>query len=455
MTINYNGEELPIDLRGRALPSRWDNKNRKWNVLTVEETAYESNYTYCDTVELDTNAKPLSNLYKETREILIQADPDNDHDIVVGNNVSQVIILKPGRQMTIPVNNLNKLYVRSSGSGNNKLNYFARANLLLNQIEVELDKYSIGNRFGLRITLENTIEGWGDKNPVSLTKHEFMEEFDVPQDEIDDFPHYYFIPDGNDFIHVSVKDMTACALRADGTVECWSTVDDNNEVSNKPTDNDFIKIEAGDNFYVGIKEDKSLVSWGNDENGIVSDIPSGNDFIDIKTTFNSAFALREDGTIVGWGKDTGGVTRLPYYNGIISFSVSELGYGHCVRNDGHIYTWFDGYSGSRTLDYTPRVANWKKVYAKLYGGPSFAIDNQNKLIIWGWDDGSEDLSFKYIDTDLRFKDVIVNINGVVLGVTLKDKLLPIIGGDENSTYPDEEIVDIPDEIYIEPNELYN
>jgi len=454
MTLQYNGEELPTDLRGRALPARWDNEKREWNVLTVEETNYESNFTYCDSVDVDTTARPLSPTYKMTREILLQADPDNDHDLFIGDAKKQVMILKPGRQMTIPIDNLDKLYVKTDGIGDNKLNYFARANLLLEYTNLELRKFDIGNSYGIRIKSDGSIEGWGDGvGPMSMTKQQFIDDNGIPPEDVDTLPEFYFVPEGNDFIHVSAKNMNASALRENGTVECWSLYNDNDQISDTPSDNDFVKIESGDGFFVGLKEDGSLVSWGDDEHGIVSDLPVGNNYVDIKTSHSSAIAQKEDGSIMGWGED-GKATVLetiPLTNNITNYDFASSSYGYYVTKEGYINLWFSGYGGGETLDYTPRNSNWKKAFTSTWSGISLAIDNSDKLFIWGGRDPiGNPYKGEYIHTGYTFKSVIKNISEIIIGVTKEDKLIPIKGDPIN----DSVISGIPEDIYIEPEETF-
>ncbi len=58
-------------------------------------------------------------------EVLVQSDPDNTVDILVGTRQAQVIQLKPGQALTIPTSNLNRVYARAASSAP-VLNYIAR-----------------------------------------------------------------------------------------------------------------------------------------------------------------------------------------------------------------------------------------------------------------------------------------------------------------------------------------
>lgn len=454
MTLKYNGEELPTDLRGRALPARWNNKDKEWNVLTVEETSYESNYSYCDSMDIGIDAKPISNVYKEIREILLQADPDNDHDLLIGNASKQVMILKAGRQMTIPIDNLDKLFVRAKGQGNNKLNFFARANLLLDRNSIELKRFDLGVSFGLYIKDDGSIGGWSNGSEMMhITRQEAVDTGLITEEAANTMPDYHFVPEGNDFIHVTAKNMCAAALREDGTIECWGLNDNHNKISDKPTGNDFIKIEAGNDFFVGLKEDGTIVSWGADTGGVVTETPSDDIFIDIKISWEHVVAQKNDGSIVGWGQGGHGSTikNLPLRPDIKNFCISHLGFGHFITKEGYIINWLSNYGGSENLDLIPRDSNWKKVFTSIMNGPSLAIDNSDKLKIWGsvgFDDPYEPM---YIHSNYDFKSIINNVSGISIAVTKDDKLIPITGDLEN----DDILIEIPEDLYIEPTELYN
>jgi len=58
-------------------------------------------------------------------EVLVQSDPDNTVDILVGTRQAQVIQLKPGQALTIPTSNLNRVYA-TAASSTPVLNYIAR-----------------------------------------------------------------------------------------------------------------------------------------------------------------------------------------------------------------------------------------------------------------------------------------------------------------------------------------
>jgi hypothetical protein len=60
------------------------------------------------------------------REVLVQADVNNTVDVYIGNDTTQSICLKPGVALTIPTDNVNKIYCKTN-SGTATINWLARS----------------------------------------------------------------------------------------------------------------------------------------------------------------------------------------------------------------------------------------------------------------------------------------------------------------------------------------
>ena len=57
-------------------------------------------------------------------EVLVQNDPGSAVNVYVGNEFGQFIVVIPGASITIPINDLNNVYVRTDG-GAATVNYLA------------------------------------------------------------------------------------------------------------------------------------------------------------------------------------------------------------------------------------------------------------------------------------------------------------------------------------------
>ena len=102
---------------------------------------------------------------------------------------------------------------------------------------------------------------------------------------------------------------------------------------------DLGKIEASFLNSYAIKNDGSILAWGDDRYGQVSDAPSGNDFVKISSYERHALALKSNGTIVGWGRDDyGQSTDAPEGDSFVSVSPSGLS-SFALTKDGFIENW--------------------------------------------------------------------------------------------------------------------
>jgi hypothetical protein len=59
------------------------------------------------------------------REVMIQSDPANVGNLLVGSFVNQFIVLTPGQAITLPLNSLMRIYVKAS-TGTVIANWLAR-----------------------------------------------------------------------------------------------------------------------------------------------------------------------------------------------------------------------------------------------------------------------------------------------------------------------------------------
>ena len=126
-------------------------------------------------------------------------------------------------------------------------------------------------------------------------------------------------PEGNDFVAIDAGNDFSLALRADGSLVGWG--DNGLGQIDVPPGNDFTAVTAGGRTGYALREDGSLVAWGLDLYGQIRDLPAGNDFIAVDGGDNHAVALRRDGTLVAWGSNFYGQTDVPAGNRYIAISA--------------------------------------------------------------------------------------------------------------------------------------
>ncbi len=97
-TVGLKGSELNIEAGTK-------------NLFTKEAP---STSIYAGTKTVTTTAVAIGN--QAGREVLIQADNSNTDAVLIGDNAAQVIRLAAGDGVTIPVDNINKIYAKSVSS---------------------------------------------------------------------------------------------------------------------------------------------------------------------------------------------------------------------------------------------------------------------------------------------------------------------------------------------------
>lgn len=78
-----------------------------------------------ETTGITTAAVAISTTSHAIREALIQSDPDNTTNVLVGNSIAQEVVLTPGQSITVPIISLELIYVKMA-SGTGTVNWLAR-----------------------------------------------------------------------------------------------------------------------------------------------------------------------------------------------------------------------------------------------------------------------------------------------------------------------------------------
>ena len=74
---------------------------------------------------ITTTAVQISTTEKNIREALVQSDPANTTNVLIGNADAQEVVLTPGQSITIPIISLSLVYAKMV-SGTGVVNYLAR-----------------------------------------------------------------------------------------------------------------------------------------------------------------------------------------------------------------------------------------------------------------------------------------------------------------------------------------
>ena len=140
------------------------------------------------------------------------------------------------------------------------------------------------------------------------------------------------------FVNVAAGSFHNLALRDDGSVVAWGNAGVGR--TDVPTPNaDFIAVSSGGAHNLGLKADGSVVAWGSNSDG-QTDVPAPNaDFVAVAAGVRHSLGLKANGAIAGWGWNDYGTTDVPAPNA--DFVGMAAGPYHSVglKANGSIVEW--------------------------------------------------------------------------------------------------------------------
>ena len=175
---------------------------------------------------------------------------------------------------------------------------------------------------------------------------------------------------------------SACAIRTDGTLACWST--DQNDPAPQPPNGVFQSISVYFGTGCGVRMDDTVACWGSEE--IPALQPSEGTFISVVSEGIYACGIRTGGELECWG-DTSSLDHLP--SGKFTSMGSALSFstgGSCgVLHDGALSCW--GYKGwGFDTNYLTETLP-SGTYSSVTTGSKHAcaIDPMDNVVCWGYD----------------------------------------------------------------------
>ncbi len=202
------------------------------------------------------------------------------------------------------------------------------------------------------------------------------------------------IPSGlTDVIAIAAGDVTALALKRDGTVVAWGRDWRYSGNINVPTGlSDVVAIAAGPFHSLALKSDGTVVSWGG-----IAQPPAGlNNVVAIAANELHSLALKSDGTVVVWGDSR---TAVPVgLANAISIAAPGRDASLVLKDDGSVFYWDTSLGGQAFVP-----ASFSNVTA-ISAGPNhaLALKSNGTVVAWGFSGNNSPLN-----------EVPINLSGVV------------------------------------------
>jgi|GEM_PF-3615639 len=175
-------------------------------------------------------------------------------------------------------------------------------------------------------------------------------------------------------------------LLPDGSVYSWNgeageIVDDTDLI---PDDEEYAGIAAGSYFGAGVLSDGTVSVWASSLNGssvALLDVPvEATDIIDIACGYYHIVALKDDGSIVCWGNDDNDQCQVPVLSSpAVSISCGSVS-SHATLQNGEVVSWGSNTYGEASPPSS--LIDAVRVYPSA-GSSIFAARSNGNIVGWG------------------------------------------------------------------------
>jgi alpha-tubulin suppressor-like RCC1 family protein len=179
---------------------------------------------------------------------------------------------------------------------------------------------------------------------------------------------------GGGFTTIAAGWRHSLGLKQDGSIVAWG----NNDYfqCNVPSPNTgFMAMAAGDGHSLGLKQDGSVVVWG-----AIGQVPSPNaGFVAIAAGEGHSLGLKEDGSIIAWGVNSSGQCNVPSPNtGFVAIAAGQV-HSLGLKQDGSIVAWGWNYYGQCNVP----LPNTGFVAIAAGLRHSLGLKQDSSIVAWG------------------------------------------------------------------------
>ncbi len=167
------------------------------------------------------------------------------------------------------------------------------------------------------------------------------------------------------------------AIKQDGTVVAWGENDYGKAIVPSGLSG-VTAVAGGISHSLALKQDGTVVAWGE------ANVPSGlSNVVAIAAGGYHSLALKQDGTLVGWGDNSFGCVTAPSgLSGVRAIATGDLWFSLALKQDGTVLAW--GYNGDGETNVPSGLSGVIAIAAG--SGHSLALKQDGTVVAWGKND---------------------------------------------------------------------
>ena len=223
---------------------------------------------------------------------------------------------------------------------------------------------------------------------------------------------------------IEASNQFSAAVTEDGHLYVWGNANVADIKVKKEYQGNIEKVALTTRAYIALTKDGAVVYSGFQKDNALVRIPDGlsSGVVDIAASSNAVAAVKEDGTVVVWGNATNGEANVPEFE---SKPVELYGGRYhftALMDDGEVISWGDNTHGQADVPASVNDNEIETVYAGFY--QNYAITTTGEVETWGLDG-------YYCGTDALGRDVlnrIVNGGKVTMTVGAISVIIELIIG---------------------------
>lgn len=192
------------------------------------------------------------------------------------------------------------------------------------------------------------------------------------------------------------NDYAFTFVKEDGSLLVWGNIQNGGNATSVKYLTDVVAVYSNQYAYVAVRSDGSLFAWGNplyggDISGVISKFSSSLLLTSIYSTATAFAALYSDGSVMTWGLNSGGGDSSGV-SGLINGSIpvtaiysTKGGAFAAVREDGSVVTWGNQLAGGNSTSVAQALNGDIDVLSIYSTDTAFAaLRSDGSLVTWGY-----------------------------------------------------------------------